>query len=130
MFWCTAPFLVATLVLLPIFVRPLAASGWIVMAGVELLAVCVLLGLYSPDRFWWCWRAVGAIVFTGYLAYLTSMLVAGQWFGDGRRASTTALNALIGLVAFGYPGFMYAVFGRFTWRAEPEHEDHLGDLSE
>jgi len=121
MFWCTAPLLAATLVLLPLFAQPHEPSGWVVMGAVELLAACVLLGLYHPSRFWWCWRAVGAIVFTGYLAYLISMVMEGQWFGDGRRSFTTARNALIGLVVFGYPGFMYAVFGRFTWRKESEH---------
>lgn len=129
MFWCTAPFLVATIVLLPLLARPTEPSGWIVLGAVELLAVFVLLGLYSPDRFWWCWRVVGGIVFAGYLAYLISMVKAGEWFGDGRRSSTTVFNALIGLVVFGYPGFMYAVFGRFTWRAEPEHEHDFGDFS-
>lgn len=120
MFWCTAPLLVATIGLLPLLARPPKASGWIVLGAVELLAICVLLGLYDPHRFRWCWRTTGAIVFTGYLAYLVSMVTAGQWIGDGRRSSTTVLNALIGLVVFGYPGFMYAVFGRFTWHRESE----------
>ena len=56
------------------------------------------------------------------------MLVAGQWFGDGRRSSATAINALIGLIVFGYPGFMYAVFGRFTWRRESEIEEYNDEL--
>jgi hypothetical protein len=127
MFWCTAPFLVATLALLPLVARPPRASGWIVLSAVELLAVCVLVGLWNPYRFWWCWRAVGAIVFAVYSAYLTSTVMAGEWIGDGRRSSATALNALIGLAAFGYPGFMYAVFGRFTWRPKPEHEHELSE---
>jgi hypothetical protein len=61
------------------------------------------------------------------VAYLVSTLISGQWFGDGRRSSTTALNALIGLFVFGYPGFMYAVFGRLTWRNEPQTDDCDGD---
>lgn len=52
------------------------------------------------------------------------MIASGQWLGDGRRSSTTALNALFGLIVFGYPGFMYAVFGRFTWLAESEMDDY------
>lgn len=54
-----------------------------------------------------------------YVAYLVSMVMSGQWVGVG----PTALKALIGLVAFGYPGFMFAVFGRLTWRPETEPED-------
>jgi hypothetical protein len=124
MFWCTAPFLVATLVILPLVAQPPEPTGWVVMGVVELLALFVLIGFWNPERFWWCWRAVGAIVFLVYLAYLISMVVSGQWFGNGRRSSSTAFNALIGLIIFGYPGFMYAVFGRFTWRPEPELEDY------
>lgn len=70
------------------------------------------VGIYDPDRFKVCWRAAGAIVFASYLAYLITMVNAGQWHGNGGRAQTTAINALIGLIVFGYPGFMYAVFGR------------------
>ncbi|MEM6689900.1 MAG: hypothetical protein AAF664_10760, partial [Planctomycetota bacterium] len=51
------------------------------------------------------------------------------WVGDGRRSSTTAFNAFMGLVAFGYPGFMWAVFGRFTWRSNPVCDDCLGGLT-
>ena len=115
-FWCTAPFFVATLVLLPFLVSPPAAIGWIVLIAFELFAACAFLGLYDPVRFKLCWRAAGAIVFAGYLAYLVDMVMKGQWLGNGRRAETTVLNALLGLFLFGYPGFMYAVFGRFTWR--------------
>jgi len=73
---------------------------------------------------------VGAIVFAGYLVYLVSMLVAGQLFGDMRRSAASALNALIGLVVFGYPGLMYAVFGRFTWRDTPVNEEDFDNFSQ
>jgi len=116
MFWSTAPFLVATIVLLPVLAEPPGVTGWIAMGALESLMICVLLGLYDPDRFWWCWRIVGGLICAGYVAYLISTIVSGEWVGDGRRSSSTALNALLGLVAFGYPGFMYAAFGRLTWR--------------
>lgn len=89
MFWCTAPFLVATIVFLPLLARPPQVTGWLMMGAVELLAVYVLLGFYNPIRFWWTWRAVGGIVFAGYLAYLVSMLVAGQWW---RRSGGNVLG--------------------------------------
>jgi len=131
MFWCTAPFLVATLTLLPLLARPEGLTGWIVLGAFELVAIFSLFSLYDPDRFQWCWRIVGGIVFAGYFAYLISMVASEQWIGDGRRSSTTALNALIGLFVFGYPGFMYAFFGRFTWRAESVSDDCYNDnLSE
>ncbi len=118
MFWATAPFLIATIVLLPLLASPPELTGWFVLAAVDLLAIFILLGLFDARRFHWCWRCVGAIIFTGYLAYLASMAVEGEWYGEGRRSSANAINSLIGLIIFGYPGFMYAVFGRFTWRHE------------
>ena len=63
----------------------------------------------------------------GHLAYLITMVVSCQWFGIGRRSAATAFNALIGLIVFGYPGFMYAVFGRFTWRSEPGPKDNTDE---
>jgi hypothetical protein len=123
MFWCTAPFLVATLVLLPLFAKPPSVGGWIALGAAELLGGCVLLGLYHPSRFWWCWRVAGAVIFAAYLAYLIAMARAGQWMRGGRPTTTSAFNALVGLVVFGYPGLMYAMFGRFTWRREEEYDD-------
>ena len=123
MFWCTAPFLVATLTLLPLLAKPAGLVGWVVLVAFELLAILSLFGLYDPDKFNWCWRVVGGIVAVGYFAYLISMVAQGQWIGDGRRSFATALNALIGLFAFGYPGFMYSILGRFTWRAESLPDD-------
>lgn len=130
MFWCTAPFWVAAIVLLPLLARPPEMTGWIALGAFELLAVFALLGFYDADRFNWCWRIVGGIVFTGYCSYLISMIAAGQWFGDGRRSSTNALNAFIGLVVFGYPGFMYAVFGRIAWHTESKENGSHDHLSE
>jgi len=126
-FWCTAPFLVATIVFLTLLARPPEPSGWIVLIGVDVLAALVLVGLYHPARFWWCWRGVGVMVFLGYLAYLISMIMTGQFFGDGRRSSASGVNAMLGLIIFGYPGFMYAVFGRLTWRQELDCDPSLDD---
>lgn len=129
-FWCTAPFFALTLALLPILAKPVGVAGWIVLGAFEALAIFALIGLYDSRRFNWCWRIVGGIVFTGYSAYLISMIVSGQWFGDGRRSTTTALNALFGLIVFGYPGFMYAVFGRFTWLAESETDGYNDEFTD
>ncbi|MEP3834058.1 hypothetical protein, partial [Rhodopirellula bahusiensis] len=66
----------------------------------------------------------------GCLAYLIAMITEGRWFGDGRRSSSTAFNALMGLIVFGYPGFMWAVFGRFTWKPESEYDDYTDEFNE
>ena len=73
---------------------------------------------------------MGAIIFSGYLIYLVAMISAGDWFGDGRRSAMTVLNALIGLAMFGYPGLMYAVFGRLTWSPEQDDEDYTDESDE
>lgn len=122
MFWCTAPFFIVTLALLPLFSNPVGLIGWLVIGAFEALCIFALFGLYDSRRFNWCWRIVGGIVFVAYVAYLASMIVSGQWI-DGRRSSATAFNALFGLYFFGYPGFMYAAFGRFTWVAASEVDD-------
>ena len=64
------------------------------------------------------------------MAYLIAMIAEGQWFGNGRRSSATAFNALMGLIVFGYPGFMWAVFGRLSWRPEPEYEDYSDEFTD
>lgn len=130
MFWCIAPFLIATIVVLPLAARPPKPTGWIILGSFVLLCFFALLGFWNAKRFWWCWRAVGGIVAAGYLAYLISMIANGQWFGDGRTSSASAFSALLGFIAFGYPGFMYAVFGRFSWKPEPEYEDYIDEFSE
>ena len=130
MFWCTAPFLVATIVLLPLLARPAEPTGWVILGVFVLLCLFVLIGLWDAERFWWCWRVVGGIVAGGYFAYLVAMITEGQWFGDGRRSSANAFNALLGLIVFGYPGFMYAVFGRLSWKLEPEYDDFTDEFTD
>lgn len=124
-FYCTAPVLVIFLVAMPFLVRPPATTGWIAVVACELLAVCVLLGLYDAFRFWWSWRAAGGIVFTAYVAYLVHCLISGQFFAGGGRSAVSALNAVVGLVVFGIPGLSVALFGRLTlW---PSRDDSLID---
>jgi hypothetical protein len=130
MFWCTAPFLVATIVLLPLLAQPPEITGRVILGVVVLLCFFVLIGLWNAERFWWCWRAVGGIIACGYLVYLVAMIAEGQWFVDGRRSSATAFNALLGLIVFGYPGFMYALFGRLSWKPELEYDDHTYELTD
>jgi hypothetical protein len=63
------------LVAMPLLVDKRDAAGIITLASVELLVLMVLIGLFDPIRYWWAWRAVGAIVFLGYSAYLADMLI-------------------------------------------------------
>ncbi len=82
-------------------------------------------------------NGAGALLVESYLLdtwLLIQMLSSGRWIDDEHRSSMTVINALKGLIVFGYPGFMYAFFGRFTWRAESLSVDSssnsLSDLDE
>lgn len=127
MFWATAPFLVGLVAAIPFLVTDWDSTKAAVATGLSSLCVLVFLGLLHPIRFWWAWRAVGALVFGFYLLYLVDMLVAsdGGASSGGRRSEPSALNALIGLIAFGAPGLIYAIFGRLTpWLPLDEAEDN------
>lgn len=58
MFWCTAPFVVATLVILPLVAQPPKPTGRVVMGVVELLALLMLIGFWNPERCWCCWLRI------------------------------------------------------------------------
>jgi hypothetical protein len=124
-FWSLAPFLLVFIVAMPFLVPRRDASAMIALASVELLAVFVLLGLFNPRTFWWAWRGVGGIVFSGYSIYLVNMLIesGGRIELAGRRGEASARNALLGLIAFGLPGLWYALFGRLSFRRECEPDD-------
>lgn len=108
---------------MPFLVRPPAAAGWGIVVACELLAVCMIFGLYDAFRFWWCWRIAGGIVFVSYAAYLAYCLITGQFLAGGRRSAVSALNALVGLFVFGMPGLSLALFGRLTLL--PTREDSV-----
>jgi hypothetical protein len=80
------------------------------------------LGLFNSDRFWWASRAVGALIFLAYAAYLIAMIAenGGNVAITPRKAEPSAFNALCGLVAFGLPALWFALFGRLTFRKEAE----------
>lgn len=125
-FWSLSPFLIAFIVLMPLLIQKRDTGALITLATVELLAILVLLGLFNPFRFRWAWRGVGGITFLGYSAYLIAMLIetGGDVVITPRRSETSAFNAICGLIAFGLPGLCYAVFGRLTFRREPETDEY------
>ncbi|TWT64788.1 hypothetical protein CA85_35730 [Allorhodopirellula solitaria] len=122
-FWCTAPFLIAFMVLFPFLMQSSEPSGWMVVVGCQVFAMFVLLGLYDSKRFWWCWRAVGAMVFLAYVAYLIYAIAQGRWV----RGPATVLKAMLGLLAFGVPGIIYAIRGSSTLHDNAEIGDPYED---
>jgi hypothetical protein len=116
-FWSLAPILVLFMILMAILPEKRDPAAIIVLFTVEAAALALLLGLWNSERFWWAWRALGAIVFLTYVSYCVAMAIEGR-FGPGRRAERTLFNAVLGLLFFGLPGLCYAVFGRLTWRRD------------
>ena len=113
LFWALTPFLLFFVLAMPVFARPNNATGIAILVGVELTGGLMLLGLYDPMRFWWTWRGVGGMVFVAYVCYVVAMLVDRKWQIPARKAESTLLNAIIGLVTFGVPGLWWALYGRF-----------------
>ena len=124
-FWSLAPFLVTTLLVMPL-ANPPTRTGVVVLWGVELLVALVFLGLFNPIRFWWAWRGVGATMFVGYVAYVIAMYLE-HGFDLGRLGEPSTRTALAGLFAFGLPGLWFALFGRLT--PYKEHAQLTGELS-
>ena len=128
-FWTLAPCLVLFMALMPFLIPEWNVQRAILMAAIEALCLLVFLGLMSPITRWWTWRGVGAIIFLAYVAYVIAMFRegGGEVTVGSRRSQPSVLNALLGFVAFGVPGLMYAVLGRFTLRDEDEGEAEPDD---
>jgi hypothetical protein len=64
----------------------------------------------------------------GYAAYLAHELMNNPrpWRVSGRRSDASAFNAFLGLLVFGVPGLLYALFGQVTWRNEPDESPASG----
>ena len=119
-FWALCPFLLLFIVVMPWVGPKQDVTGMIVLISVETLAVLVLLGLFNSVRFWWAWRGVAAIIFATYMAYLIATLIesGGVIAFEPRKSKPSAFNAICGMIVFGIPGLMYALFGRLTLRKE------------
>ena len=126
-FWSLAPFLVLFLVVMAIVPEKNTPEKIVILCAVETAALSLLLGLWNPDRFWWAWRVLGAIVFLAYVAYVFAMAIEGR-VGAGRRSEPSLINSVLGLIVFGLPGLWFAIFGRLTWSQEsPDFDDGMFD---
>lgn len=99
-FWALAPFLLIFAVAMPLLVPIRDAGVAVTLIAVELPAILVFLGLYSPRRFCWTWRGVGAPIFLGYCAYLFAALIeiGGTISITPRRSEASPFNAFCGLI--------------------------------
>lgn len=125
-FWSTAPFLVAFIVLMPFLIPLETTSAMLAIAGLEVAATMLLLGLYDAERFNWALRTLGAMVFLACAAYLIAIIVQGQW-RVGRKAELTVFNASCTFFLFGVPGLLYAIRGRLSAASDSFSEEQFDE---
>ena len=120
-FWALSPFLLIFMIAMPFLIPEWTFNAIMVMSVLEIICLCVTLGLINSKRFSWTWRIVGALIFVAYLAYSISMLLEGNIMSF-RRSSASLFNAICGLVVFGMPGLLYAILGRFSFAKQEDEE--------
>jgi hypothetical protein len=109
--------------LLFIILTAVSTAKWstqsiILVVGLDLLAVLLILALYSQKRFHWAGRAATSLVFLAFLAYLIDEIASGHSWHFGPRSEPSPLNALLGLVTIGLPCLRYTLLGRFGGKVE------------
>jgi hypothetical protein len=92
-------------------------------------AVMCIAMLFPHCR--WAIRIITGMVFFAYLIYLVHEWLFDTSAGIGigaKRSESTPLNSLLGFVIIGLPCLWYTVFGRFTFRPEPEPNNLSDDF--
>lgn len=113
-FWSLAPVLALCVVGLPFLITRWTARAFLVVALVDALLLTFLLALFDPRRFRWAVRCVTAVVFCACLACAVDAL----FFAGGSADAPSQKNAFTALITIGLPCFWYALFGRFSRKAE------------
>lgn len=118
-FWALVPILLFCGAVLPFLVAEWTAPRVIFVSVVEAFLLCLILGLYKPQRFRWATRCATGVAFCVYLAYLVDEVFlrsksAGVF--SGSRSEASPRNAVAGFIAIGLPCLWYTIFGRFSLR--------------
>ncbi len=127
--WTLSPILVLFGVLMPMLIDIQTPMHVAVLLAMEFACFALLAGFWLPPAYaQWAYRFLCGLVFLAYLAYFID-----EWLHDERpfkiadltrriesRGEASPVNAILGLLIIGVPSFIYAVFGRFSVRREPE----------
>lgn len=120
--WTLSPVLLCFAIFFPMALTDWDAKKVLLVLVLEIMALALLAGFWLPRRLGsMAFRVVAAFVFLGYLAYLVSAWQDWMQGGAplaGRKSQSSPLTALLGMVVIGLPAFVYALKGRFTFRAE------------
>jgi hypothetical protein len=112
-FWTLSPFLLVFVIAMPFLIPNRDAAALATLAGLETTGVLMLLGLWNPDRFVWAWRSVGGMVFIACACYVVAMVIERNWQRPQGQGGANLFNAIRGFIAFGLPGFLWLLYGRF-----------------
>lgn len=125
------PAVLLTAISLPVFIPSWTTARVLLMVWMEALFVSFLLVLINPKRFWWAGRIAAGCTAGGYAAYLIYELWTRpeSIWPPGRRSSTSALNAALGMLVFGFPCGMYALLGRWPFARSSRFDDTEMPLS-
>jgi len=124
--WTLTPFVLLFAVGMPLLVPDWTFVGVAVMAGLELMCLCLLAGFWLPRRLGFgAFRILGGVVFLVYAAYLVyEVFVSDRPFAvSPDPGEPSPFNALLGFVLIGIPGLWLAVLGRFSPGRPPELDE-------
>lgn len=114
-FWILAPIAVSGACVLFLTAEPRGVLGHVFFWIVVSILLLGTIGLSNPIRFRWALQGVVALVVIAGLSYFVSELVA--WcngkplIGNGRRSSSSLVNAALFLFVFGWPAVRFLLSG-------------------
>jgi hypothetical protein len=124
--WCLSPVLLLVSAVFSIPLRDSMAAGdqFTVIVTSLLIILCVsgLLALWGIPFVGRIASGIIALTFGWYLVDQCIINFNGDWGFGKKRSETTPFNSICGFLVFGLPCLIYTVFGRFTFRKEPEYE--------
>jgi hypothetical protein len=114
-FWVLAPVILLSCVgmTLAAFNRESQTTfGQALIVLIDLVALLLLLGLWNARRFYWCFRAIGLVVFCAYAWYLFDEFTRSDqpaFDKPARRGEQSPVNSLLGFVIIGIPALIFAL---------------------
>jgi len=122
--WILSPVLLLMMIWMPIgmlTMTELNTTRVVILIGVELLALLLLIGFWSPPALALiAFRGVCFLVFLAYLAYVISEFRSDKPLTlPQHKGEASPIRSLFGFVMIGLPALGFAIFGRFTRRPPP-----------
>lgn len=125
-FWTLSPLLLIFAISLPFLAGEQSVFGWLIVVACSSAALMLILALYDAQRFHWVGRVLAGMVFLTYMSYLGFEVLTEEepLRLPPSRGEAHPINAFFGIIVIGLPSLWYALFGRFTFRAESFEEEN------